>query len=325
MVFGLIRRVFTTPQGLAGLAGLGVCGAGALSYRTTSRDFFKHSFKTKKDPDAIVDFYSTEDFLQIIGVFPMAIHFVLSGVEWDNARENTMGVHNMMTISFDITEKEENIDGKDVVTFFNKRERFVNYIPFTKVLLWDQVQNYGYQRHRDGTIEITHSGEEFFGPPIVAELVKLHARYVAWATEKHINSPIFGTEDLEKQEEQRGNIPLHVFKEFVDTLGKKQEEKVNTLKLQRKSSVREEATLQKLDKLKTLRRADTTISVTKGGAVKIHVKDPQARDAIRAAMADLGADQAVTAEALQQLKGHKDVKWTSRLNPFKKAEAAEAK
>lgn len=58
-----------------------------------------------------------------------------------------------MQISFDLTEKEEEIDGEDVVTFFNKRERFINYIPFTNIILWDQVQNYGYQRLPDGTLE----------------------------------------------------------------------------------------------------------------------------------------------------------------------------
>lgn len=79
---------------------------------------FKHKFTTKKDPDAVVDFYSTEDFLQILGVqppaadgppsaratrlrdpdaapptpagvFPIAIHFVLAGVNWDPKAENT--------------------------------------------------------------------------------------------------------------------------------------------------------------------------------------------------------------------------------------------
>ena len=78
-------------------------------------------FKTTKDADAIADFYSTEDFLQILGIFPMAIHFVLAGVDWDPKRENTMKVWDSMQISFDITEKEEIIDGKTAVTMFNKR------------------------------------------------------------------------------------------------------------------------------------------------------------------------------------------------------------
>ena len=55
----------------------------------------------------------------------------------------------MMEISFDITEREQKLDdGSTVVAFFNKRERFKNYIPYTSILLWDQVQNYGRARAR---------------------------------------------------------------------------------------------------------------------------------------------------------------------------------
>merc|ERR1719378_1613168 len=121
----------------------------------------------------------------------------------------------MMQISFDITEKEEEIDGKTVTSYFNKRERFVQFIPYTPILLWDQIQNYGFKRLSDGTLLVQHQGEFFRGPWIVRYLVWAHAQYVLWATEKHINSPLFGTEDLEAQEEQRGNIPLHVFHEWL--------------------------------------------------------------------------------------------------------------
>merc|ERR1719502_1577871 len=125
-----------------------------------------------------------------------------------------MTVYNTMQISFDITEEEE-IDGKTYTTYFNKRERFVQYIPYMPVLLWDQVQNYGFKRQPDGTLKGIHQGEYFKGPWFVRYLVQLHAYYVLWATEKHINSQLFGTEDLEAQEEQRGNIPLHVFNEWL--------------------------------------------------------------------------------------------------------------
>ena len=60
----------------------------------------------------MVDFYSTEDFLQVLGVFPFAIHVILAGVEWSTACENTMTVWNAMRISFDITEKEEELNGQ---------------------------------------------------------------------------------------------------------------------------------------------------------------------------------------------------------------------
>ena len=46
---------------------------------------------------------------------------LLSGVQWDTTKENTMNVHNAMEISFTIEEKEEEIDGEKVVTWFQKR------------------------------------------------------------------------------------------------------------------------------------------------------------------------------------------------------------
>ena len=49
-----------------------------------------------------------------------------------------------MEISFTL-EEEEDDDG--VVGFFQKRERFKNFIPLTSFLLWDQVQCYGCPRH----------------------------------------------------------------------------------------------------------------------------------------------------------------------------------
>merc|ERR1719247_2243286 len=113
-----------------------------------------------------------------------------------------MAVHNSMEISFEITEREEEVDGQTVVAFFQKRERFKNYLPFTSFLMWDQTQCYGYNRLADGTCEVFHRGENFYGPLPVRLLVQLHAMYVIWATEKHINSRAFGAGDLEEQHHQ---------------------------------------------------------------------------------------------------------------------------
>lgn len=99
-----------------------VAGALAAMPMMTGDDFFEHKFVTRKAPDDIIDFYSTEDFLQIIGVFPFAIQFVLAGVEWDTEKENTMAVHHSMEISFEMTEREEETpEGEKVVAFFQKR------------------------------------------------------------------------------------------------------------------------------------------------------------------------------------------------------------
>jgi len=203
-------------KGTAGFA----CGAVTFMPILTGEDFFEHKFITKKDADDVVDFYSTEDFLQILGIFPMAIHFVLAGVEWDTSKENTMNVYNAMEISFVIEEREEDLDnGEKAVVWFQKKERFKNFIPFTPFLMWDQTQCYGYNRKEDGSLEIFHKGDTFYGPLPVRFFVQLHALYVIWATEKHINSPLFGeSKKLEEQEHQRGNVLLYVVGNFLKRL-----------------------------------------------------------------------------------------------------------
>merc|ERR1719198_197374 len=125
-----------------------------------------------------------------------------------------------MEISFTLEEREEEdaASGEKHVGFFQKRERFKNFIPFTRFIMWDQTQCYGYNRREDGTCEVFHRGQNFCGPLPVRLLVQLHSYYVIWATEKHINSPAFGSGDLEVQEHQRSNVPVHVFNDFLHRL-----------------------------------------------------------------------------------------------------------
>jgi len=280
------NQVFFTRGGQATIATTGATLLASFNFQAETKDFFQASFKTTKDPDAIVDFYSTEDFLQILGVFSFATHAILAGVEWDAKEEMTNTVWNTMRISFDITEKEENINGQDVVTYFNKRERFIQYIPFTKILLWDQVQNYGYRVMPDGQIMVNHEGESFYGPWPVRMLVGLHARYVIWATEKHINSPLFGTEDLEAAEHQRSNIPAYVAQQWLDSLRQSQEDAIAKSKLAGKNSEHQEATLKSI---KRLQRRKTTIMVerTPGqpgvltDSVRVRMEDDDAQKAVR--------------------------------------------
>jgi len=299
-------RAATSRLGMATIGTTGITLFATFQYYPKVSDFFEYSFVTRKDTDAIVDFYSTEDFLQILGVIPLGLHFILAGVEWDTKAENTMSVWNTMQISFDITEKEEEIDGKDVVTFFNKRERFIQYVPFTRYLLWDQVQNYGYQRFPDGNIKVTHQGETFYGPWPVRFLVELHARYVVWATEKHINSPIFGTEDLEAQEHQRGNIPLHVAQLWIEQLQANQ-----AAALEKAGANATDAQKESAASLKRLSRRKTSMSVERkaDGTLKLHFDDPEAKKAVKSALMDIktieGNDKA--AGALSSLLGKAEV------------------
>jgi len=287
---GLGKKLFTTPAGLLTLGGTGTAGILAQTYIVPpegKKNFFHHSFVTRKPHEPVVDFYSTEEFLQILGIFPFAIHFILAGVEWDSTRDNAMNVYNSMEISFDITEKEiTTASGEKVVAFFNKRERFINYIPFTRILLWDQVQNYGYRRKSDGSLEVQHHGESFYGPWPVLYLVKLHAAYVIWATERHINSELFGSEDLEAVEHQRSNIPLVAFNEFMTKLKGQQEEVIKDLKSKKMDTTKAEANLRRLKSIKT---GDVSIATTqqkrlKRTVSKISVEDPEAQAAIKQAL-----------------------------------------
>lgn len=279
-------KLFTTGTGLATLGTAGTIGVG-MQYAGfgTAENFFHHSFVTTKSPEAIVDFYSTEEFLQILGVIPLGLNLILAGVTWDDNRDNAMNVWNMMEISFDITEKEiEMEDGKKVVAFFNKRERFVNYFPFTSILMWDQTQNYGYRRRSDGSMEVMHHGEKFYGPWPVRFAVQLHAKYVIWATEKHINSELFGTEDLEAVEEQRANIPLHAFKEWMAELQANQEQAIKQARLKKQDTTRAEANLAKLKTLKSEHVTVTTKNRLNRTTSRIDVADPEAQKAIKDAL-----------------------------------------
>ena len=265
---------------------------------TEPDDFFYYSFTTDKDPDAIIDFYSTEDFLQILGIFPIAIHFVLAGVVWDTERDNTNVVYNSMEISFTLEEEEgEDENGEEIVGFFQKRERFVNWIPLTHFVLWDQVQCYGFKYLNAGKVEVFHRGEYFNGPYLVRLGILLHAKYVIWATEKHINSKLFATDDLEAQHEQRGNIPAYVLHQFLDSLGSQKQvdgalkEKIELLK---KHSVAGELVVTKRGS--SLQRQSSKIVLNDASAQK-------ALDSVLRDLAKTSSGQNAVAHAVSDLMG----------------------
>ena len=289
-------RLATSPAGIGTIGSIGAFGVyGQYQGWGECKDFFEHSFITRKPPDPIVDFYSTEEFLQVLGIFPFAIHFILAGVTWKEDRENAMDVYGSMLIQFDITEKTvKTDDGKEVVGFFNKRERFVNYVPFSAmlglpILLWDQTQNYGFQRLKDGSMRVSHHGESFYGPWPVVYAVKLHAKYVAWATEKHINSELFGTEDLEAVEEQRSNIPAMALNEFTGKLQAQMEDAIAQMRQRNENTQEAEANLAKLQKLnKTKSTSAITVATKKRlqrTTSRIEAADPEAQKAITQALA----------------------------------------
>ena len=63
-----------------------------------------------------------------------------AGEGWDAKTLNTaLG----MEVSFCLVEEEEDTDEGSVVGYFNRHERFRNFIPFTGILLWDQAILHG--------------------------------------------------------------------------------------------------------------------------------------------------------------------------------------
>ena len=176
-----------------------------------------------------------------------------------------------MEVNFRFTEEEVDTTGDgeaDTVGAFNKRERFLAYVPGLyslglKVLLFDQTWDYGYHRRSDGTCEVYHRGESFHGPFMVLPIVWLHQGvYGIWATEKYINGPEFGSEEdgaWEKAEEKLKNIPKHVFHEFI-----------GRLKASKKASLekRKENQLETKEGEKTLRELEVLQAKIQSGAVR---------------------------------------------------------
>jgi hypothetical protein len=215
---------------------------------------FQEKFITKKDPEALVEFYEAEELLHIIAVHPIFFSLFMNKVDFDTAEmteetallptseaEGTAGVEaevhlNVkglgMEVSFEIIKQEEEIDGEEVMTHFCRHERFIDWVPLlnelgTKILLWDQTWKFEFDRLENGDYEVTHKCTKFTGPFPVRAVVWLHQKYVIWACEKYINKTDFGVEDadIDQQQEIIANIPKHLVKEYsgVDTMQQKKD------------------------------------------------------------------------------------------------------
>jgi hypothetical protein len=204
---------------------------------------FEEKFVTKKDPEAIVDFYQAEELLNIIAVHPIFFNLFMNKVDFDTAEmtedtallraneaEGTAGVEaevhlNVkglgMEVSFEIIKQEEEIDGEEVLTHFCRHERFIDWVPFlnemgVKIMLWDQTWKFMLDRQEDGSYKVTHKCTKFIGPFPVRVIVYFHQKYVVWACEKYINKTDFGVEDadLDIQHELLSNVPAHLAKAY---------------------------------------------------------------------------------------------------------------
>ena len=110
-------------------------------YFGSQDDFFKGSFITEKDLDALAEFYQAEDLLKIIAIHPILFNFFMDKVDPDAAEphEDTAllsleGTHFRvkslgMDVSFEIIQQEEEIDGETKPTSFMRHERFIDWVP----------------------------------------------------------------------------------------------------------------------------------------------------------------------------------------------------
>jgi len=321
-----------------------------------SKSFFNGSFITNKDPDDLAEFYQAEELLKIIAIHPILFEFFMNKVEPDEneATEETClltpdETHFMvrglgMDVSFEILQEEdEDDDGEARLKSFVRHERFIDYVPLLndigikmslngeewlnfalKIPLWDQIWNYGFKRLPNGTTRVYHHGEYFAGPWPVRIVVFFHQYYVLWACEKFINGDAFGTEDLDRQQEQMANMPLHVFKEFLAKVRAKEEKALEHLLIQAEPDssaiAKTESTIHKLNML-SLRNTSTIKVAKRQGSVAAHSKSPfkiigqgsDTMEVLASVMQDAeGSNKQVLNAAVKQAMQHPDLEFKDR-------------
>lgn len=203
-----------------------------------NENFYEYRFVVDASPDDLADFYGSEQFMDLYCVIPFMGTLMMRGGTFDDEGVvHTTGLPGEMQVSMVFSDSEEDQDerGDDAEDgekagpplsdptgrWFNKRERFKDvFLGFT---CWDMVTNFGFETLPDGRTMIFHHGEYFKGniPPIslIVRLVfSVHARWVAWATEHHINHYAFKNEtefDEMLEEESRADMPLFLLKNYA--------------------------------------------------------------------------------------------------------------
>lgn len=306
-------------------AGAYSCNHYMQTHLGSDTDFFDGSFITDKDPDDIAEFYQAEDLLKIISIFPFLFNIVMDKVvpDAEEATEETallsVGETHFnvgligMEVSFEIIEhEEEGEDGESKLAAFIRHERFIDWVPIladygVKVLLWDQTWKYGFRTLEDGKIEVYHHGESFLGPWPIRLIVMAHQYYVLWACQSFINGQAFGTDDIDEQQEQMGNIPLWKYKEFVSLLRTEKEKELqkqeSNVKQDSQAIAKVQSEIQKLRSLEL--RPSPTMSIKKAKAaspfggkidkVRVVVHDKDMLDALETARHDAKENRTLNA------------------------------
>ncbi|CAB9506287.1 expressed unknown protein [Seminavis robusta] len=217
---GTGNGMFSSKTNFAlGMAG-GLMLAGLHSATGSADDFYEYRFKTNKSPDDLASFYGGEELMELFCIFPFVGQIMMRNGEFDDVGNfYTTGVPGTMKVSMVFSDEVNEETGE--TEWFNKRERFRNTL--WGYSCWDMVSNFGFRTLEDGQIECYHYGEYFHGNlPVVSQVMKLvfqvHARWVAWSTEHHINRYAFTAdtdEEEEMEEESRKNMPLFLLKNYA--------------------------------------------------------------------------------------------------------------
>ncbi|KAL7571684.1 hypothetical protein ACA910_011211 [Epithemia clementina (nom. ined.)] len=199
-----------------------VLAASLHSVTGSQSDFYEYRFKTNKSPEDLASFYGGEEFMELFCIFPFVGSLMMRSGEFDEkGHVHAPGFPGTLVVSMVFSDDTNQETGE--IEWFNKRERFHNKL-FGTWTAWDMVSNFGFRTcEEDGTIECYHYGEYFHGNlPIVSQIVmlvfKIHARWLAWSTEHHINHYAFtanNEEEEELEEESRKNMPLFLLKHYA--------------------------------------------------------------------------------------------------------------
>ncbi|GKZ00725.1 hypothetical protein MPSEU_001024400 [Mayamaea pseudoterrestris] len=294
----------------AQLAGAGILCYGLQKKFGTAQDFFDHRFVTMKKSEDLADFYGSEDFMEIFCIFPFMVNFMMRGSTFDDdgvihAWGLTGPGH--LEVSIEFQEREEDTDGDgepDTIAWFNKREQFKEVSPFGNLLLWQMTQNFGYNRKTDGTCEVYHHGEHFEGLFPIRFLFQLHAKYVAWATKRYIESKEFGGFEREEEAEVlRQNIPLFAFKELIASLTVQVEKAREENKDNAAMTAEHDKTLAALRRMSMRSEREVALphfqTIRRHGTLQKHVtlvlEDQESAQAIRSAMKHISRNNQRTA------------------------------
>jgi len=194
--------------------------AGAQMMYGDTKDVYEYTFITTKNRDDLAGFYGSEEFMDIFCVMPFAGKIMMRGATFDEeGTVHTTGIPGEMLVSMVFSDEDDEETGE--TAWFNKRERFKDVcFGYT---CWDMITNFGFHTLPDGRVEVYHRCEYFKGylPPVslaVGLAFRLHAQFVIWATEHHIEKYAFTseTDDEEAIEElSRRNMLWNILKNEV--------------------------------------------------------------------------------------------------------------